>query len=75
MKYVNNIGKLSSNHSPIESFKHHTGQALEFRELMINQNITAQYLVIGQTMSGGSVNILVPCLIQTNIQNGEKSSL
>ena len=45
MGYVVYISKLTSNHSSIESFKHHISQVLECRDLMFNKDKTEQYLI------------------------------
>ena len=44
MEYPDNIIILNSNHSSIESFKHHIPGVLESRDLMINKDKTEQYL-------------------------------
>ena len=45
MEYVDNISKLTSNHSSIESLNHHMTEVLKSRDLMINKDKTEQYLI------------------------------
>ena len=65
IEYADVISKLTSNHSSIESFKHHIPEELESRDLMINKNKTKQHN--WKPINGESPNIFVACLIQRKI--------
>ena len=45
MEYADDAGKLTSNNRSIESFKYHTPEVLESRDLMPNQHKTKQCLI------------------------------
>ena len=49
MKYGDKIGKLTSNHSPLEIFKYHMSKVLQSRDVIFNQNKTEQYLIYRTT--------------------------
>ena len=45
MEHADDISKLTSNHIPMESFKHHIPEVLVSRDLMINKHKTKQHLI------------------------------
>ena len=45
MEYVDDISKVTSNHSSMENFKHNTTEILKPRDLNVNHNKTEQYII------------------------------
>ena len=45
IEYADDASKLTSNHSSVESFKHHIPEVLQSRDLTINKDKTEQYLI------------------------------
>ena len=45
MEYVDDISKVTSNHSSMENFKHNTTEILKPRDLNVNHDKTEQYII------------------------------
>ena len=61
MEYVDDISKITSNHSSMENFKHNTSEILKSRDLNAHHDKTEQYIIKKPTTNGDCVNISEAC--------------